>query len=425
MLLLFDIDGTLLIKASDCAHRDALYAAMREVHGIADPAAAHVQPAGRTDGEIARAIALQSGVSAERIDQLAPAVSEVTCREYVARLPDDLSAHVAPGMPELLAELDRREGTRLALLTGNFEPVARLKLRRAGLGIWFEPGQGGFGTDHEDRAALPGIARRRAGVDGESWPRETARSSSATPPTTSRAPGPTACAAWPSRLGPSGRNRLGVGRRRRRRARAGEPARSRHSRVSGDRERLLQGIREGVPFGIAAALVGFSFGVLAQPVMGRPRRSRCPRSCSRGSAQFAAPGPCSRRVGTRWRRSWPACLLNARFLAMGIALAPSLRGGPLRRALEGQTVVDASWALANQGGGRFDRDLLIGATIAQYPGWVGGTILGALGGGLIGDPRLSGSTPCSRRSSSPCSGTTCATAARSPWPPRRPCSPWR
>jgi phosphoglycolate phosphatase len=170
VLVLFDIDGTLLLKASR-AHLDALYAALREVHGIADPAAAHVAPAGRTDGEIARAILLGSGVSARRIDERADAVRQVTCRDFAERCPDDLSAHVAPGVPELLAGLDR-EGVRLALLTGNFEPVARLKLARAGIGIWFDAGQGGFGSDHEDRAALPAIARRRAARDGGAWPRE-------------------------------------------------------------------------------------------------------------------------------------------------------------------------------------------------------------------------------------------------------------
>jgi phosphoglycolate phosphatase-like HAD superfamily hydrolase len=169
-LLLFDIDGTLLLRAAD-AHRDSLLAALREVHGIEDPGAAHVAPAGRTDGEIARAIALQSGVSATRVDERAAAVREVCCREYARRVPDDLSARVAPGVPDLLSELEQRDDVRLALVTGNYEPVARLKLARAGLGDWFEPGQGGFGSDHEDRAALPGIARRRAGADGTPWPR--------------------------------------------------------------------------------------------------------------------------------------------------------------------------------------------------------------------------------------------------------------
>ena len=89
--------------------------------------------------------------------------------EAYARLcEDDLSAHVAPGVSEVLEALDARDGVRLAVLTGNLEPIAHLKLARAGLGGFFERGQGGFGSDHEDRTELPAIARARAG----GYPRE-------------------------------------------------------------------------------------------------------------------------------------------------------------------------------------------------------------------------------------------------------------
>jgi phosphoglycolate phosphatase-like HAD superfamily hydrolase len=61
---------------------------------------------------------------------------------------------------------------KLGLLTGNFEPVARLKLKRAGVGHHFPARQGAFGSDSEDRTTLPAIARRRAGVRGRPYPRE-------------------------------------------------------------------------------------------------------------------------------------------------------------------------------------------------------------------------------------------------------------
>ena len=56
-------------------------------------------------------------------------------------------------------------GHRLALVTGNLEPIAaRLeKLGRAGLGGWLDGVPGGFASDHELRSRLPGIARERAG----------------------------------------------------------------------------------------------------------------------------------------------------------------------------------------------------------------------------------------------------------------------
>jgi phosphoglycolate phosphatase-like HAD superfamily hydrolase len=47
-----------------------------------------------------------------------------------------------------------------------------MKLRRAGVGRFFAAGQGAFGSDSEDRAVLPAVARRRAGMTGAPWPRE-------------------------------------------------------------------------------------------------------------------------------------------------------------------------------------------------------------------------------------------------------------
>ncbi len=172
MLLLFDIDGTLVFGATE-AHREALHAALREVHGLEAPEALRpeVHPAGRTDGEIARMILILAGISARQIDDDADAVREACCREYAHLCPPDLSHTVLPGIPELLASLSDDAGVQLALLTGNFEPIARLKLARAGIGKHFPSRQGAFGSDSEDRSELPAIARRRAGQAGAPYPR--------------------------------------------------------------------------------------------------------------------------------------------------------------------------------------------------------------------------------------------------------------
>jgi len=103
------------------------------------------------------------GVSALRIDERAADVQEACCRIYAQICPPDLSEHVVPGMAGLVPWLGSRDEVTLGLVTGNYEPVARIKLARAGLGRWFRSAPGGFGSDSEDRAALPGIARRRAG----------------------------------------------------------------------------------------------------------------------------------------------------------------------------------------------------------------------------------------------------------------------
>ncbi|HEV7807066.1 MAG TPA: haloacid dehalogenase-like hydrolase [Solirubrobacteraceae bacterium] len=172
MLLLFDIDGTLLLGAN-AAHRDAIHEALRVVHGVTDPDRVGLQIAGRTDREIARGLLVAAGVSARRIDERADDVQIAACAAYGRLCPDDLSATVAPGMRELLARLAGRDDTILSLVTGNYEPIAHMKLAAAGIGGYFARGQGAFGSDHEDRSMLPAIARRRAGgAGGAPWPRE-------------------------------------------------------------------------------------------------------------------------------------------------------------------------------------------------------------------------------------------------------------
>lgn len=155
-------------------------------------------------------------------------------------------------------------------------------------------------------------------------------------------------------------------------------------------ESFRAGLRAGVPYAIAGGVVALSFGVLARDVgfsaLGAIVMSAIVFAAS---AQFAAiaivagGGGVGAAVGA-------AALMNTRFLPMGIALAPSLRGGALVRAAQGQTVVDASWAMASEGDGRFNRHFLFGATAVQYATWLSGTAAGALGGGALGDTQALG-----------------------------------
>lgn len=177
MLLLFDIDGTLLRDGAH-AHAHALRLALHEVLGIGsaggeEDGLPRVFAAGRTDMEIAREIALLCDVSATRFDERRDELMSACVREYVRLVPDDLGDRVVAGMPELLDELRSTRGTILSLVTGNLEGVARVKLDRAGLGAFFAARQGGFGSDSDDRTDLPPIARRRAGAltGGGPYPR--------------------------------------------------------------------------------------------------------------------------------------------------------------------------------------------------------------------------------------------------------------
>jgi 4-azaleucine resistance transporter AzlC len=150
------------------------------------------------------------------------------------------------------------------------------------------------------------------------------------------------------------------------------------------------GVRAGVPFALAGGLVAISFGVLAGQAGLSPVATIVMSAVVyAGSAQFAAVailvggGGVGAAVGA-------AALMNSRFLPMGIALAPSLPGRAPWRAAQGQAVVDASWALASREDGGFDRRLLFGSSAIQYVTWTSGTILGALGGDVLGDPHKLG-----------------------------------
>jgi phosphoglycolate phosphatase-like HAD superfamily hydrolase len=168
MLLLFDIDGTLLVGAA-VAHREALDQAVQEVHGVSAPPD-FVATAGRTDPAICRSILTLAGVDARLIDDRAEAVADAACVAYARLCPSDLSSYVPTGAIGALDGL-AGDGHLLSLVTGNLETIARLKLGRAGIGSYFPRGHGGFGSDHEDRAALPAVARARAGDFRQPHPR--------------------------------------------------------------------------------------------------------------------------------------------------------------------------------------------------------------------------------------------------------------
>ncbi len=153
---------------------------------------------------------------------------------------------------------------------------------------------------------------------------------------------------------------------------------------------FLAGARALLPFALATLVLGISFGMLARSLgWGILAPMVFSMIAFSGSAQFAVPAVLG-AGGSALAAIVAAVLLNARFGPMGVAVAPYLKGGHFRRALEGQAVVDASWALASRGGGRLEREFMIGATVPQYAGWIVGTAIGAVGGNFIGNPERLG-----------------------------------
>jgi predicted branched-subunit amino acid permease len=151
------------------------------------------------------------------------------------------------------------------------------------------------------------------------------------------------------------------------------------------RDSVRGGVRAGAPYALAAFLLSASFGILARPVMGPVAPIVMSAVVFAGSAQFAALAVLS-AGGDPAAAILAGSLLNTRYLPMGVAIAPSLSGGRLLRAAQGQSLIDQSWALASRGGGRFDIPFMHGVTISAYPLWVLGTVAGVFGASAIDDP---------------------------------------
>jgi len=158
VVVLFDIDGTLLTTAG--AAREAFTRALSEAAGRS------IQPdgysfSGRTDPQIARDILSSHGVGGAALEQAIPETIRLYLR-YFAGNPGLEKARLLPGVRDLLGALASRPGVRTALLTGNVEPGARLKLGQFGITGYFDFSLSCFGSDDSDRYRLPAIALERA-----------------------------------------------------------------------------------------------------------------------------------------------------------------------------------------------------------------------------------------------------------------------
>ena len=154
---------------------------------------------------------------------------------------------------------------------------------------------------------------------------------------------------------------------------------------------LRSGAVTALPLAVAVGLFGVSFGVLSATSGGMGALPAIVMSVTTfaGSAQFAAAAILA-SGGQPIAAVAAALLLNTRYLPIGVSVARFLTGGPAIRFLKSQLVVDESWAIAAQDEGHFDAGRLIGAGIVLWLAWVGGTIIGVVGGEALGDPTALG-----------------------------------
>lgn len=155
-LVLFDIDGTLIRDSG--ASRAAYRAALEHAYGFTGEVTQY-DFSGKTDPEITYMVMRDAGLTEEEIERGFGALWHKYIEELGVRASRE-TIHVLGGVFELLDVLRRRADVVLALLTGNIEPGARLKLAPHQLNDYFT--FGAFGSDDHRRVELPPIAIERA-----------------------------------------------------------------------------------------------------------------------------------------------------------------------------------------------------------------------------------------------------------------------
>jgi 4-azaleucine resistance transporter AzlC len=151
------------------------------------------------------------------------------------------------------------------------------------------------------------------------------------------------------------------------------------------RELYWTGLRLGLPYGAVGLLLSMSFAVLAgQAGFTAAQTVVMSLVVFAGSAQFAALGVLA-GGGTAVAAVTAGALLNSRFLAMGLAVAPYAKGRAVARGAQGQLIVDSTWALAHREEGPFDRWMMLGNTSVQFVCWQLGSLAGVYAGDALGD----------------------------------------
>lgn len=156
-LLLFDIDGTLL--TANGTGRPAVESALAGLTGT-EITTEGISFSGKTDPQILREVLTHNAVDEHWTNGRFPEAVEAF-RQTMHRIFDPASVDALDGAQALVRRLADEAEAQLALLTGNLEEMAYLKVGAIGFDRAHFP-FGAFGSDDEDRNTLPSIALDRA-----------------------------------------------------------------------------------------------------------------------------------------------------------------------------------------------------------------------------------------------------------------------
>ena len=155
-LVLFDIDNT-LIKSSKVKDSIAFPEAFKKVYGV-EASINDINAHGMTDQQIIIELMKLKGIDEHKIlSKLKDCMQ--TMIDSFNRVSDQDEVVLLDGVKELLSELESK-GFIIGLVTGNLEPIARGKLKKAGINHYFKVG--GFGNEDINRVNLVKLAIKKS-----------------------------------------------------------------------------------------------------------------------------------------------------------------------------------------------------------------------------------------------------------------------
>jgi phosphoglycolate phosphatase-like HAD superfamily hydrolase len=159
-ILLWDLDGTLVRGQRFGSFKDYTAPMLQSVFGTSG-SLADLVVSGMTDLQIVEEALRAEGITREHISSRKSQLKESYIREMKRAVGDGVHVIVAiPGAHEALQAVDEHPRYLSALLTGNIEPAAHLKVEVAGLAKFFTL-PGAFGDESFDRRDLPEKAVER------------------------------------------------------------------------------------------------------------------------------------------------------------------------------------------------------------------------------------------------------------------------
>ena len=159
-VLLWDLDGTLVRGKRYGVFKDYTIPMLERVFGTAG-SLGDMMVSGMTDLQIVEEALRGKGITREHI----VARRDELLRCYIEEMKRATgngahTIHAMPGGREVLQRVADHPRYRSALLTGNIQPAAYLKLELTGLSEFFQL-PGAFGDESFDRRDLPAIAAQR------------------------------------------------------------------------------------------------------------------------------------------------------------------------------------------------------------------------------------------------------------------------